>query len=354
MLGIDLKAARIAWTVFFIGLALLLAYLARHTLLIFVLSLFFAYMLAPVVAFLARWIPARVSPQIALALVYVGFLAALIGAGAGIGSVIAAQAANLSETLPALLRSADPLAAIPFPSWLEPLHARTLELIRTQVATLDEQALPILKRAVEAVAVRLGGVLEFILVPILAFFFLKDGPAIKDALVDWTTEGSNSVLLDEILSDVHILLGHYIRILVILSAITFTVYTLFLQLTGASYAALLGGIAAILEFIPVVGPLTASVILFIVLGVTGYPHLLAVIVFLILFRMFQDYVLAPYLMGGGVELHPLLVLFGVLAGQQIAGIPGMFLSVPVIAVLRVVYIHLRKARARRLQPIIES
>ncbi len=334
---------------FLIVLAILLAYLARHTLLIFVLALFFAYMLAPVVAFFARWIPARVSPQAALALVYVGFLAALVGAGAGIGYVIAAQAASLSEKLPVLLRSADPLAAIPFPSWLEPVHAHALELIRSQISALDEQALPLLRRAIEAVAVRLGGALEFILVPILAFFFLKDGTAIRNTLIDWTTEGSNSVLLDEILADIHILLGHYIRILVILSGITFSVYTLFLQFTGASYAALLGGIAALLEFIPVIGPFTASAILLIVLGVTGYSHIIGLIIFLICFRLFQDYVLSPYLMGSGVELHPLLILFGVLAGEQIAGIPGMFLSVPVIAVLRVVYIHLSKSRGRRLQ-----
>jgi predicted PurR-regulated permease PerM len=74
---------------------------------------------------------------------------------------------------------------------------------------------------------------------------------------------------------------------------------------------------------------------------------IAVIIFMLCYRMFQDYVLSPYLMGSGVELHPLLVLFGVFAGQQIAGVPGMFFSVPVIAVLRVVYVRLMRARSRR-------
>jgi predicted PurR-regulated permease PerM len=49
-------------------------------------------------------------------------------------------------------------------------------------------------------------------------------------------------------------------------------------------------------------------------------------------------------MGQGVELHPLLVLFGVFAGAEIAGIPGTFLSVPVLALIRVVYIRIRKTR----------
>jgi predicted PurR-regulated permease PerM len=71
---------------------------------------------------------------------------------------------------------------------------------------------------------------------------------------------------------------------------------------------------------------------------------LGVLIFLLAYRMFQDYVLSPYLMGSGVELHPLLVLFGVFAGAEVAGIPGTFLSVPVIALIRIVYIRIRKAR----------
>jgi predicted PurR-regulated permease PerM len=46
----------------------------------------------------------------------------------------------------------------------------------------------------------------------------------------------------------------------------------------------------------------------------------------------------------GVELHPLLVLFGVFAGAEIAGVPGTFLSVPVLALLRILYLRIRKAR----------
>ncbi|MGD1096876.1 MAG: AI-2E family transporter [Bryobacteraceae bacterium] len=77
---------------------------------------------------------------------------------------------------------------------------------------------------------------------------------------------------------------------------------------------------------------------------TGYPHLLWIVIFLVVYRIFQDYVLSPYLMSSGVEIHPMLVLFGVLAGEQLAGIPGMFFSVPIMAALRVIYVRLRKGR----------
>jgi predicted PurR-regulated permease PerM len=347
MLGLDLKAARAAWTVFLLGLVILLAYLARHTLLIFSLALFFAYMLTPIVNFVEQFVPPRVSRNVTLAIVYVLFLAAIGGIGFGLGSAIADQATTLASKLPELVKNKDPLEALPLPGWLDPLRTRIVGSIRAQVEDLDKEAFPIIKAALTQLAARAGRVLEFVLIPILAFFFLKDGAKIRQTIISWTTRGKNSAVLDEIFDDMHVLLGHYIRALVILSVATFVVYTLFLQLTGGQFAVLLGGIAAILEFIPVVGPLTASITIIIVEGVTGYSHLLWILLFLVIYRLFQDYVLSPYLMGAGVELHPLLVLFGVLAGEQIAGIPGMFFSVPVIAALRLVYVRLRRDRSRQ-------
>jgi predicted PurR-regulated permease PerM len=70
------------------------------------------------------------------------------------------------------------------------------------------------------------------------------------------------------------------------------------------------------------------------------------------YRVFQDYVLNPYLMSSRVELHPLLVLFGVLAGNSIGGVPGMFFSIPVIAILKVIYARLRMAYER--EPLMRT
>jgi predicted PurR-regulated permease PerM len=112
---------------------------------------------------------------------------------------------------------------------------------------------------------------------------------------------------------------------------------------GVPYGLLLAATAGLLEFIPMLGPLTASVLILTVAGVAG-SHLLAVLIFLGVYRVFQDYILSPHLMEQGVELHPLLVLFGVFAGAEIAGIAGTFLSVPVLAMARILYARVRKAR----------
>lgn len=344
MLGIDRQAARVTWTIFLILLLLYLVHEARETLMVFTLAIFLAYMLSPVVNVVERFSPKWASRNLSLTFVYILLLGAFVGLGFSIGGIVADQAANLTAKLPDLIKNQDPLKNLPLPGWLDPLRDRIVEGLRGQLSNLDTNALPILRKAATEVLAHVGVVLTAVLIPILAFFFLKDGSEIKETLVNWTTAGRDSVIFDEILADVHVMLGKYIRALLILSTATFIVYSIFLQATGGQYALLLGGIAAVLEFIPVVGPLAAAVIIVMVEGFSGFPHIVWILVFIAVYRMFQDYVLSPYLMGAGVELHPLLVLFGVLAGEQVAGIPGMFFSVPLLAILRVIYVRLQRSR----------
>ena len=140
----------------------------------------------------------------------------------------------------------------------------------------------------------------------------------------------------------HLLLAQYMRALVLLAAVAFVAYGLFFSLIGVPYGILLAAIAFLLEFIPLVGPLVAAVTILMVAGLSGFHHLLWILVFLAVFRVFQDYVLSPHLLSKGAKLHPLVVIFGILAGGQIAGITGSFLSVPVLATLRIVYRQLKK------------
>ena len=108
-----------------------------------------------------------------------------------------------------------------------------------------------------------------------------------------------------------------------------------------------------LEFIPVVGPLTAAVLIVAVSILTG-SHWLAVIVFLGVWRLIQDYVVTPRVLGKSTELHPLAAIFGVLAGGEIAGILGIYLSIPVMASLRIVWRRWRLyAEKRRFGPLTE-
>jgi predicted PurR-regulated permease PerM len=95
----------------------------------------------------------------------------------------------------------------------------------------------------------------------------------------------------------------------------------------------------------------------IILGVAlllSYPNWLALVIFLGVWRLIQDYVLSPRIVGRSMELHPLAAIFGVMAGGEVAGILGIYLSIPVMASLRIVFRRWRLyAEKRKFGPLNE-
>lgn len=344
MYGLDHRALKITWTIFVFCLLLLLVYAIRETLLVFAAAIFFAYMLSPVVTFIGHLVPQR--RGIALAIVYMLLIGAMIGVGFAVIPQIISQASSLVTRLPSLL-STGKLAKMQLPSWLDPVREQIIATANKEASNLAASVMPFLHEAGTRVLSGVGLLLPMILIPILAFFFLKDGQMITRALIGTVEEKQDRNLLRRILSDTHGVLQNYIRALVILAVITFGVYSLFLKLVGVQYELLLAGMAALLEFIPVIGPALALIVILIVSIVTGTGGIIWILVFWGVYRLFQDYVLSPYLMKAGLELHPLLVLFGVLAGEKIGGVAGMFFSVPVIAIIKVIFTNLKSAYDRR-------
>ena len=340
MLGLDHRAARYTWTVVFIFLLLGVVYLIRETLFIFAVALLFAYLLWPLVNYLDQRLPGR-SRIPALAIVYLSLVGLLILIGIEIGSRVVLQANALATRVPELLSKLEPAE----PSASRPLQTvkdTVISTLRKQLVYHSRELLSLLPNAALGVLSHAASLVFIVLVPILSFFFLKDGRAIRSSMLEILADGSRRDMIQEIAADVHLLLAQYMRALVLLAAAAFVAYGSFFSLIGVPYGILLAAIAFPLEFIPMVGPLAAGVIILMVAGLSGFQHLLWILVFLAVFRVFQDYVLSPQLLSAGTELHPLLVIFGVLTGGQIAGIAGSFLSVPVLATLRIVYRQLQK------------
>ena len=345
MMGIDNRALKVAWTVFLFVLMLLVVWYIRTTLVLFAAAIFFAYMLYPVVGLTERFIKRR--RGLALALVYCALVGLLVLLGFQLLPALAAQAIQLTTHLPTLVASGT-IAKLPLPHFLEPLRAQLIPVLNRTATNLEASVVPFVREAGVRLLSGLSAIVPIILVPILAFFFLKDARAIQEALVGNFSDRQDRRMFNTILADIHSVLRNYIRALVLLAVASFTAWAIFLSVMRYPYDLLLAGLSALLEFIPVIGPAAALVIVLVVCVVTGSGGLLWIVIFWGAFRIFQDYVLNPYLMSSGIELHPLLVLFGVLAGEALAGIPGMFFSVPVLAILRVIYNRMREASERKM------
>jgi predicted PurR-regulated permease PerM len=343
MFGIDERALRIIWTAFLFALTLALLYFIRETLLIFALAIFLAYMIWPVVGLVERLIPRR--RNWALALVYVSLVGILVLIGFEIIPSIGSEATNLGTHLPKML-SGNKLATIPLPSWMEPLRAEVVTFINARASDLSSRIVPFIQQIGTHVLSGIGALLSLVLIPILAFFFIKDGEQIRRSLLGAVDDRRDRSLLELILDDVHLLLKNYIRALVLMATASFAAWGLFLSLMRYPYELLLAGLAGVMEFIPVIGPASAGIVILIVCGTTGGGGLLWILIFWGIYRVFADYVLSPYLMSSGVEVHPLLILFGLLAGESLGGIPGMFFSIPAIAIVRVIYMRVRDSYTR--------
>ncbi|MBD0326334.1 MAG: AI-2E family transporter, partial [Pyrinomonadaceae bacterium] len=91
--------------------------------------------------------------------------------------------------------------------------------------------------------------------------------------------------------------------------------------------------------IPLVGPLVVAAL---AAGITSFYSLkqaIAVVLFLGILRIIHDYAVYPRIIGQGVHLHPLAVILAILSGAEIAGVAGIFLAIPVIAIATVSYRH---------------
>jgi predicted PurR-regulated permease PerM len=339
MLGIDRQAARYTWTAAAILLLLAAVYLIRTTLFVFIVALLFAYLLTPLVNFLDRVLPASRTRTPALIVAYLMVTGVLIFAGFELGSRIVDQANSLIGRLNLLGKAVEPAPVVGEPTILD----RILGGIQSQIRQHSADIVSFLPRAgLKALSIA-GDLVWVVIVPILSFFFLKDGRLMREKIVDLMDEGPRRDLVQDVVKDMNVLLAQYMRALLVLSMFTLVFFSFYLSVTRVPYALLLAAIAAILEFIPMIGPFTAAVTILLVAAFSGYEHLLFILIFLGVYRLFQDYLLSPRLLSEGMELHPLLVMFGVFAGGELGGIPGSFLSVPILAMVRILYLRLEKA-----------
>ena len=178
-----------------------------------------------------------------------------------------------------------------------------------------------------------------ILVPILAFFFLKDANFFRLSLLRVFPMGRWRSRVESFIFDVNRTLAAYTRAQLISCLLIGTLCTIAFYILGLNYALLLGIMAGALEFIPLLGPLTVGIIVVSFALLQSPWQALYVFIFLVVLRLTHDYVTYPRIVREGIHLHPLAVILSVLAGEQVAGIAGVFLSIPIVALLTVIYKH---------------
>ncbi len=346
----DARTARVLFTLSVFLVVFAFVHGARNTLTLFLFAILFAYFVEPLVGFLSKPLHGRNRAILAAFFLLGGVLTGLLIL---LGPRIGRETGALLQSLPAL---SERLASGQFifrviqrQGWS---YERAVQIQHFFMEHRDT-ILGYGEDLVSHLKAPLTHAWWLILIPILSVFFLKDAQAIARNLVLLAEGRGGRKLLVGIIGDVNVMLGSYIRAQMILAALTGVVLTVTLGLMRVPFAFTLGPIAGLFEFVPVVGPAVACALIFGLALLAGYNHLLILFLALGTWRIIQDYVNAPRIMGRSLEISPLVEIFAVLAGGEIGGVVGALVSVPVLALLRILWVRLwvmAKAEAEGRSP----
>jgi predicted PurR-regulated permease PerM len=331
-----LAVAAILWIVYKLTTVLLLV----------VLSIFFAYLVAPLVDLVQRPISIggreRVIPRgIAIGIVYVVLFT-------GIGLAIYFLAPQLAAQFPEFkLQASAYYKNITSASDRINQYFMQHRMPEGIVKAVNNTVLSLIARGGELASAAFGRLLEMIvfipwlvLIPILAFFFLKDADSFRRSVLAMLPRGRLRWRGDEFFQDINSTLAAYIRAQLTACVLIGAICSVGFALLGLPSPLVLGLIAGACEFVPLVGPLVVAILaVMLALLHSGFGLAFLVLLFLGVLRIVQDYVLYPRIIGEGIHLHPLAVILAILAGAEIAGVAGIFLAIPVIAVITVSYRH---------------
>jgi predicted PurR-regulated permease PerM len=321
-------------------------YKLTTVLLLLVLSIFFAYLVAPLVDLVEKPVQLggrerRVPRGLAIGVVYL-FLFTVIGAG--IYFLVPQFASQFPEFK---LQATAYYKTITTTSDRINQYFMQHRMPEGVVKAVNNTILGLIEKGGEVASAafeKMLGMIIFlpwlVLIPILAFFLLKDADSFRRSALAMLPRGRLRWRGDELFEDINSTLAAYIRAQLTACFLIGAICSIGFALIGLPSPLVLGLIAGMLEFVPLVGPLMVAILVALLALLHWGPGMaFVVLLFLGVLRVVQDYVIYPRIIGQGIHLHPLAVILAILAGAEIAGVAGIFLAIPVIAILTVSYRH---------------
>ena len=333
----DRRTVGILLTIMFFTVFCAAVYSARRILLIFVFAVFFAYLINPVVKLLQRHsLFFRNLRGPAVVEVYLAFLILMAVLGYEFAPGLARNTVQLVDQVPIVM---DGLSTGNIATELGGKYGwsheqefrfraflgRHREDIQGLVSTVD--------RYLSNAAQLVGGLF---LIPVLAIFFLRDGDYITDIFIKLFFPENRRARIHSVANELHLMLTRYMKAQVLLCGLSFLFYSGALLLLRFPHAIALGVLGGLLEFIPGFG-WTSTAAVIVGIGMVNHLHWVWMMVLIGAWRIIQDYYTTPRIMGHNLKIHPLAAIFAVLVGAEIGGIVGIYLAVPLMASMRVIW-----------------
>ena len=322
--------------------------IATIILLPFFIGAFISYLLHPIVEALHRQGMQR---GLSVMIIYLLFFGGMgYGLYKGIPAIIN-QIQELAENAPSLIKQ--------YKIWVEMLHQQTSnwpfgiqERIENGLDELEIRMNHYFTNVGNYATIIFDFLILFALIPFIAFYMLKDYEELKKMLWymtprKWRNQGR------AFLRDVDTSLGGYIRGQLLLCATISVLAALLFWLFGMKYPLVLGTIIGITNVIPYFGPIIGAIPAIIIAATMSGKMVMTVVIIVLVLQFLEGNVFSPLIVGKSLHMHPLFIMLALLAGEELGGIMGMILSIPILAVLKVVILHAR-VHFRKKAPLIDK
>ncbi len=322
-------------TLFFVGFGVLILwffYLEREILTPFILAAIFAYIINPLVSFLSE---KTNSPRaLSIVIIFLLILGILVFGSIKLSGKIAEESLETQTFAKNLFKTAN-FQINNLPDFARPAAEDALASVnQTKFVAVS---LSIVPRA-------LSGVINFVIFVFAGFFFLKEGINFIDKIIN-LAPNSYKIEIEILLRKLNSVFGGYLRGQLLLVFLVSTALFIALSILGIKFALLIAIFSGFAELVPFIGPIVAGGVAALTSFITQSSNfslspvqlVLVVIAIYFVLREIEDYFVIPFIMGKITKLHPLVILFSVLAGGQIAGVLGLILAVPVAGMIRVIF-----------------
>jgi len=350
--GLPAVSRRVLVLVAGVAVAGVVLWLGRDVLAPFVVGLLVVYLLDPVVERLARIrVAGRGLPRaLLILLVYVVATLVVVEFVILVSGPLIEQIRAFAEDAPGYIEDLNQRLTELFSWWNRlDLPADVKEAVDKALGDLLENIgslIPSIIRPVFSSVVGLvGSVFGYLVIPVWAFWILKDRPAIVCAFDRAVPAGWRADTWAT-LGIVRRVFGSWVRGQIVLGLIVGVLTFVGLLVLGATvdpvfsrFAVLLAVIAAILELLPVIGPIIAAIPAVLLGATAGVPGIVAALVLYLAVQQVENNFLVPKVQGDATNLHPAVVLFSLILGGAIAGLLGAILALPVAATARDLYVY---------------
>ena len=319
-------------------------YVERSILPPFVLAAIFAYIFNPVVSLFQKRL--KIPRTLSVIFIYVTLIFLIFTSFSYIGGQLLAEANQLSNNDKGVDLLGGDLSYLP--EWNVGNGSFGLQsLARELVSTLGHTAQSLQDNIWPYFSLAANQLINLFIFLVSAFYLLKEGDKLVGYIKSLLPNKYHSEF-EEILTKINRVLGDYLRGEIILVAIMSILTWIALTILGVRFALLIGILTGFLELIPYFGPLIAASIAAMTVFITGNnnfgfdPFTLALVIGLMFFtfRQLEDYFVIPQVLSRATKLHPLVVMFSVIAGGHTAGALGFIIAVPIVSTIRVLLPYL--------------